>query len=265
MFYEFKHPMTADYFKGESGSDFSYPAHLHHCFEIIAITEGEMNVKVDSTEYILHKGEALFVFPNQIHSLHTQLHSSHVLCLFSSNLVSVYSRLVTAKVPENNLFMPDYFYIDQLKGITKESDIIEIKGLLYSLSGVFHKIASYKDADASSNELLYGIFKFIEEHFSGDCSLLELSKHTGYEYTYLSRYFKKILGISYNDYVNQFRISHACYLLTNNDMTILEISDNCGFNSVRSLNRNFKEQLGITPAEYRSKNQLFREEIDKRK
>ena len=40
-------------------------------------------------------------------------------------------------------------------------------------------------------------------------------------------------------------------MLQNNEMTVLEISNECGFNSLRSLNRNFKEQLGIPPAEYR--------------
>ena len=99
--------------------------------------------------------------------------------------------------------------------------------------------------------LLYKIFKFIELNYNKDCSLSTLSKNTGYDYAYLSRYFKKIVGISYNDYVNQYRISRACYLLQNCEMTILEISNECGVNSLRSLNRYFKEQLGIPPAEYR--------------
>ena len=129
--------------------------------------------------------------------------------------------------------------------------MFEIKGLLYSLCGCFDLTATYREANAGSNMLLYNIFKFIELNYNKNCTLTDLSKNTGYDYAYLSRYFKKIVGLSYNDYVNQYRISKACYLLQNYEMTILEISNECGFNSLRSLNRNFKEQLGIPPAEYR--------------
>ena len=66
-----------------------------------------------------------------------------------------------------------------------------------------------------------------------------------------SRYFRQTVGISYSEYVIQYKISRACYLLQNSEATILDISSDCGFNSLRSFNRNFRLQLGIPPAEYR--------------
>ena len=132
-------------------------------------------------------------------------------------------------------------------------DILEKKGLLYTLVSGFHKNAKYKEYDAAPDSLLHKIFKFIDDNYCNDCTLAELAKSLGYEYTYLSRYFKKIVGISYNDYVNEYRISRVCYLLTNTDRSVLDISGECGFNSLRSLNRNFKERLGISPIAYRAK------------
>lgn len=251
MFYEFKHPLSANYFKVEVGTDFEFPSHLHHCYEILAVTEGCMHVEVDEYKYDVKAGEALLFFPNQIHSMYTEEHSSHVLCVFSPNLVSAYNEKASAKIPADNLFRPDPFYIKLLSNFTEENSVLEIKGLLYSLCGCFDLTATYREANAGSNMLLYNIFKFIELNYNKNCTLTDLSKNTGYDYAYLSRYFKKIVGLSYNDYVNQYRISKACYLLQNYEMTILEISNECGFNSLRSLNRNFKEQLGIPPAEYR--------------
>lgn len=251
MFYEFKHSLSADYFKTETGVDFDYPAHLHHCYEILSLTAGEMTVEVDDTKYQLHAGDALMIFPNQIHSLKTNGHSEHILCIFSPKLISAYAERMTSCVPVNNLFRPDEFYIKKLSGFNENTNSIDLKGLLYSLCGVFDATATYREANAGSNILLYNIFKFIEKNYNKSCTLSNLSKTTGYDYAYLSRYFKKSVGISFNAYVNQFRISKACYLLQNNEMTILEISNECGFNSLRSLNRNFKEQLGVPPAEYR--------------
>lgn len=251
MFYEFKHPMSADYFKVETGTDFSFPAHIHHCFEFISVADGEMTVNIDSCEYTLSRGEAVLLFPNQIHSLSTENNSRHVLCLFSPNLVSAYASMTKSRIPVSNGFSPDSYLISKIAALSENPSIIEIKGILYLLVSEFHKNASYRDSDLKSDNLIYRIFRFIDENYTRDCSLMALSRVTGYEYTYLSRFFKKIVGMPYNDYVNEYRISKACYLLTNKRATVLEISGECGFNSLRSFNRNFKERLGISPELYR--------------
>jgi len=254
MFYELKHSLAADYFNVETKTNLEFPSHLHHCFEILSVREGEMQVEVDERQYILHPGDTLMIFPNQIHSLHTIGFSRHVLILFSPKLVSTYTNQTEGKQPMDNIFHPDIFYLEHLQSLyQRKVSILEVKGLLYALCASFDQDAVYRDVSTASTTLLYTIFQFIEHNYTGSCSLADLAKNTGYDYAYLSRYFKKIVGISYNEYVNQYRISQACYLLQNTEKTILEISDECGFNSLRSLNRNFKEQLSIPPAEYRRK------------
>lgn len=71
MFYEFKHSLSADYFLVEKGENFDYPAHMHHCFEFLCVLDGEMCVEVDDLQYTLGAGDALLIFPNQIHSMRT--------------------------------------------------------------------------------------------------------------------------------------------------------------------------------------------------
>ncbi len=251
MFYELQHSLAADYFRIEKDRNFSYPAHMHHCYELLCLLEGSMTAIVDGREYSLKPGGALMIFSNQVHSMKTADSSRHVLCLFSPKLISAYSSKTTSTVPKDNYFEPEEFYVKKLDSLDGSEDVLEIKGLLYSFCASFDKNASYKSNESASDVLLYRIFKFIEESYGKNCSLSDLSRHTGYEYTYLSRYFKQMVGISFNDYVNEYRISKACYLLQNGNMTVLEISNECGFNSLRTLNRNFKEQIGISPAEYR--------------
>ena len=77
MFYESKHPLDADYFQIERGQDFSFPPHIHHCFEIINVTEGKMTVAVGGESRELVKNEAVLIFPNQVHSLKTEEKSRH--------------------------------------------------------------------------------------------------------------------------------------------------------------------------------------------
>ena len=124
MFYEMHHLGSPDYMKVETGNNFCFLPHLHQCFEIIIVLNGEMKVTVDGKEYILHKKEALMIFPNQIHSLYSE-QNEHVLSIFSPRLVQAYSAKVSGKLPLNGLFMADDYLIELLKGVNRSSSIAE--------------------------------------------------------------------------------------------------------------------------------------------
>lgn len=251
MFYQFKYFGMHEYTHKEYGENFNFPSHMHQAFEFITVLSGEMEVMVNSNSYILNEGDALLVFPNQIHSLKSN-NSKHMLCIFSPELVKAYSSKVSDKIPESNLFLPNKYLINTLNKLSEYSSILEKKGLFYSLCAEFDKKAIYKERKSDDKDLLYQIFNFVELNYNKDCSLSNLTDTTGFSYSYLSRYFKRVVGISFNDYVNQYRISNACYLLSNSDCSILQCALESGYNSLRSFNRNFVIRLLVTPNEYRN-------------
>jgi AraC-like DNA-binding protein len=210
-----------------------------------------MRVTVDAKTFLLTPSQALLIFPNQIHSLESDS-SRHILCIFSSKLVQAYHTKVADKIPQSNKFCPDPYLLNALDTLESASSI-ERKGILYSLCGQFDKQAEYEAKSADNKSLLYQIFSFVEERFAEDCSLSALAEIVGYDYAYLSRFFKKIVGISFNTYVNQYRLSHACYLMDNTTHSIVRCAYESGYTSLRSFNRNFKAQFGITPVQYRKK------------
>ena len=69
MFYEYNHLGSPDYLKIKKNNNFSFPSHLHQCFEIIIILSGEMEITIDGKKKHPKKGEASLIFPNQIHEL----------------------------------------------------------------------------------------------------------------------------------------------------------------------------------------------------
>ena len=252
MFYEFKHIGSSDYFVKEYGEDFSFPPHMHLCFELIVILDGEMRVTVDGKETLLHKGEAFMIFPNQLHSLSSEK-SRHLLCIFSPDLVRAYSSKTEKVIPASNFFVPDGYLIDSLDKIEDDAKLISKKGLLYSLCSSFDDKVEYLPRKSGQKGMLSGIFAFVEQNFTGECTLEELSAQIGYDYAYLSRSFKKATGISYVSYLNIFRLNKACYLLDNTDKSILQCALEVGYSSLRTFNRNFKNHFGVSPAEYRKK------------
>ena len=211
-----------------------------------------MTVTVDGKPTVLNENEALFIFPNQIHQLDSSK-SEHVLCIFSPRLVWAYASKLADKIPTNQKFRPDSYLVSALMGITVSSSSAEKKGVLYSLCGQFDKGAVYTDKKTDGEKLLYKIFSFVEECHHTECSLAKLSERTGYDYSYLSRHFKKTIGISFNTYVTRYRLSNACYLMENTEQSILQCAFASGFSSLRNFNRCFKENFGITPTEYRKK------------
>ena len=250
MFYQTHSSLAREGLKLENGIDFNFPMHLHSSFEFILVTEGEMEIVVDGREYVLHEKDALLVFPNQLHELRTKKHSCHFLCIFSTGIVGAFSKIVNGLIPCDNLFHPDFADVEKLASLTEKDSVIKVKACLYSICSQFYENARYDEKNIAGDDLVSKIFRFVEENFNSVCSLDALSKYTSYHYVYLSKFFKKCTGISFTEYVNRYRITEACSLLQNDSQTILKTAYDCGFDSLRSFNRNFKNIVGVTPSVY---------------
>ena len=250
MLYQLQHSGFSEYFCKEYGKDFSFPVHMHHSFEFVTVFSGEMKITVDNTEYTLTKGEALLIFPHQLHSLNSN-ESTHMLCIFSPEIIKAYSSKTSGKLPQNSKFIPSSHLIDSVNTLLDSSSLISKKAVLYTLSAEFDNNTKYVEKNDEAISLLYKIFDFIDKNYQHDCSLFNLSKEVYFSYNYLSKYFKESVGTSFNNYVNQYKITKACYFLHNSTNSILQCALDSGYESLRSFNRNFKAIVGITPKEYR--------------
>ena len=251
MFYEQKNSDNGDIFKVITEKNLCFPAHLHSSFEFITIIEGNMTAIVDKNKYELYAGDSLLIFPNQPHSLYTQDSSNHLLCLFSPQLVKAYHNIFSQKLPESNIFSLNVFYLNQLFEMSNEKNTLKIKSLLYSICSEFDSNAKYFDKSDKAGNILLDIFQFVETNYATDCSLDTLAAHLSYHKIYLSSYFKQHTNLTFTEYVNRYRISEALYVLKNSNKKIIDIAYECGFNSLRSFNRNFKNIVGVAPNEYR--------------
>ncbi len=252
MFYEFQHAGVGEYTKILFGKEIDFPSHLHTSFELIAALSGQIEVVLDGNKNIIKEGDALLVFPNQIHSVFDK-GTTHLFLIFSPEIVKTYTAQISGKIPKNSLFTPSKPLLKSLCTLKENSPIIEKMGVLYTLCAEFDKGAEYTVRKKDSNNTLYSIFEFVEQNYNKDPSLAALSSALGFSYSYLSRYFKKTVGISYKSYVNRFKISKASYLLETTDMSVLDCALECGYESLRSFNRNFFHVFNITPTEYRTR------------
>ncbi|MEV6267246.1 AraC family transcriptional regulator [Kribbella sp. NPDC051936] len=70
--------------------------------------------------------------------------------------------------------------------------------------------------------------------------------------TSFSRFFRRALGCTLTDYVNQLRVETACRLLTTTSLPITEIATRSGYHNLANFNRRFREQKTMPPTHYRA-------------
>ena len=91
----------------------------------------------------------------------------------------------------------------------------------------------------------------ITENYMNNLSLKSLSEKYNINSAYLGQIFKKQFGITFKDYLNNYRIDRACELLLRSDGKIYEIAEAVGFNNTDYFISRFVLMKGITPLQYR--------------
>ena len=98
-------------------------------------------------------------------------------------------------------------------------------------------------------------------HRDPNLSLWALARHTGGSPNYISQTLNEIIGESFFDFVNGYRVAEAMKLLATTDQTVLSITYDVGFNARSSFYNAFKRVTGQTPSQYR-KTMSVREGMD---
>ena len=254
FFYENKHEISADYFTVEENRDFSFPMHMHRCFELIYVLEGSLEVHIERETYRVSTGEIILIKPNRIHDLRTTDTSRHKLCIFSPELIAAVSgKLMKYRLPSPVLREIPDLYRELFLRVDEGATTAGIKGFLYCLCDLYCKELDLTAEDASSrnDHLVRNVFLYVENNMHLPCTLEGVAGALGYSASYLSRTFCAAVGIPFKAYVRKIKINFGCYLLENTDEHVTDIVSRCGYTSVATFNHNFKEQMSCSPTEYR--------------
>ena len=95
------------------------------------------------------------------------------------------------------------------------------------------------------------ITEYILQNFNENISLPEAASKANMGLTAFCNYFKSQFRVTFVEYLNTVRIGHACKLIAENKLNIVEISYECGFNCLANFNRQFKKIKHISPTDYR--------------
>ncbi len=131
--------------------------------------------------------------------------------------------------------------LDILNDLAKSED--------YSLLNADGYAFETKLQDSTKIDIIY---KYINNNFKNHISLEEIAEKVSMTVPAFCRYFKKATGKTFTKLVNEYRVVHATKLLSESQMTITDISFECGFNNFSHFNKLFNEFTGKSASTYRN-------------
>lgn len=93
---------------------------------------------------------------------------------------------------------------------------------------------------------------YLNKHYREAITLEEMAQKVSLSPNYFGQLFKAEVGASFHKYLNTLRLKFACNLLASSSLSVKEIAFSSGYNSLEYFMYIFKNQLSMTPTQYRT-------------
>lgn len=251
-----KEERTACSIRRHKCSDFHL--HLHENIEILYVICGSGKVKISGTEYSYETGDAIVVFPYEIHEYYGANENEEAICIainptrLSFDFQTVGLRCKIPKIKHGALTdraeIILKMLLDENNGNYKrQNDNFLSCALFGELIGSCTLIPGFGIESCCAESILKTC---VENYKNNSFNISELSKKCGINIRSISKFFSEQIGTSFPKFITSLRLSHAFGLLKQKEMRITEAALESGFGSVRSFNRVFKEEYGKSPREH---------------
>jgi AraC-like DNA-binding protein len=232
----------------------AFPPHLHSHIEMVYVWEGRTSARVDGTEYTLSVGDMLLVFPNCVHSYSGGGGGKYFCAIFPCEAVPRFEGILTTKRPQNpfvsrSKISPEVKALLGLLSRSGEKSAPLFSGAMTAV--LAEALPSTEIADGSASDTVKRILDYCMVHYREPLTLRVLSKNLHVSTSRLSHIFEEKVGLPFRYYLNYLRVLEACRLLLSTEKSVSDVAYSCGFDSIRSFNRNFLYIIGTTPTEYK--------------
>lgn len=228
--------------------------HHHHRFVLVCVLKGIGRLNVDNNTLVLHPGDALILLPFQLH---------YYLRFPEENIAWFYITFETDQIARMERFRGAEIRklgnegLDLLGGIINSwLGKIHPTGLPLFLSLFLNYLLESAEKGTSSHariatkdeQLLKDINRIAAE--GSALSATQIARKLGMSTSLLRNRFIKLTGHTIGKHLRYIRVQQACGLLYQSSLTVSEIAEICGFNSVYAFSRAFKNIRGVSPRKY---------------
>ncbi len=227
------------------------------------IISGKGVFQVGSSIYHLKAGQGFLLCPNIVTHYQADMHEpwSYSWVGFHGIKAETYLKRagLTAETPVFT-YKKDNFLKECLSEMISAKDLVkgrEIRmlGLLYVfLSQLIESAdnsAIYENTEKRKELYIRKAVEYIAMNYSMDINISEMAAYVGLDRSYLYTIFKEHLKVSPQEFLINYRIDKACELMTNNTLSIGDISRSVGYQDQLLFSKVFKKVKGEAPRNYR--------------
>ncbi|ASK62207.1 AraC family transcriptional regulator [Virgibacillus phasianinus] len=248
----------SDYDKGWHSTQ-----HTHHFTELFYIVKGKGSFILPDHEITVKENDLVIINPNVEHTEKSNQQDS--LEYIALGIEGLTFSLPEEKYSQLGLYtyqgdrMDILFYLDKLLDeIQHHNDEYEVicQNVIEILIVKLRREKKFnieKTQPKNINKAVAFIKYYINQNYRDSITLDTLAKLGNMNKYYLAHTFKKDIGISPIEYLNQIRIRESKILLETTNYTIADIAELIGFSSQSFFAQVFKRSTGTTPSKYRKK------------
>jgi AraC-like DNA-binding protein len=241
----------------------SFPRHTHEHFVVGVVEKGvEAFFNQNQMQYAT-SGDVSLTNPDEIHTGHAGSSEGYFYRAFypTATLLQTITEGLTEK-PQTIPFFPKAVVPDASvsslllathKSFEHPASTLEREEKLYqalSLLILRHADTNLKPKPLYQDSVLVGkVREYLNDNAAQNISLGHLAKLVNVTPSYVSRVFKKIVGLPPHEYQTQVRVHKAKYLLKKG-LPPLEVALETGFYDQSHLNKHFKRLVGVTTGQY---------------
>ena len=254
-------------------TNYPYPTvHTHDYYEIAVVFSGSIVHNINGESYIMRRGDCCLIRPEDSHYFDDDPSQPQGNCLnanfmcrqdFMENALATFgpdclsmllninrplsfkiSNTVISKIEKTCL------YIQSPGERPTDNNLMICKSVIIELLGacVLHQCTQIHD---DFPEWLDTLVLSMQNPDNFNKKIPELIEGISYSYSYIQKQFRYYMGTSIVSYWSGIKLSHAKELLTNSNLTVLEISTRLGYETASHFNHLFKKHYGVSPSSIR--------------
>ena len=230
------------------------PEAVFDFYDLTFVLAGTLSYIVDGESYILKKNDAIIIKPGQKKFRHK---ITEPVKYVSINFTIFDDSCIPKQTFMNNIITENIYKLISLFPVEYRATSIRAHNYFQPPSYSFAKIRNIlnlillelNDIEkiGTNNVNVLNIIQYIQSHVYEPITLSSVSKHVQLSKEYVSYIFKREIGKTISEYIIEAKMNRALEMLRNNNLTLLDISKNLGYNNYCYFSKCFKETFNYSP------------------
>ncbi len=214
---------------------------------------GELHIDYDGWKELLLRGQGEKLYEAMKQYIHQEVSARRLneekLILFYNNFIQLlYSTLMEKHISVKSVFAREELLVKYREKTATVEEMLDYMHNIILASVELMKQTVNKDS------IIKKVEEYVSVHLNEEISRDAIAEYVFLNAEYLSRLFHKEAGVSLKEYITNRKLVRAKELFLTTNLQVTEVAFRLGYTNLPHFSKIFKDNTGMTPNEYRKKN-----------